>query len=210
MFFSPCSSPDQRSKPHYIPFLFLIPGYMWWECECSSWSGIVGGRCACGAKHCSARMYLPREWRVQRSAAGWNCVCVSLAVGEICMCTASLAEGGVFKELVMLNRCVCSTRPYTWGLSSLSVSTNSYRVGTSWFALCQPFQHAREWEEGNPPQMGPVQCTTGKSIQTLSGVAQRQGAQQLKGYEFYSLPVFLFLAYLFSWFYSVVLKQLFS
>lgn len=31
---------------------------MWWRCECSNWSGIVDGRCACGARHCSERVYL--------------------------------------------------------------------------------------------------------------------------------------------------------
>lgn len=40
------------------------------------------------------------------------CVCISPATGDIHICTMSLAEGGVFKELVMLDRHVCSSGPH--------------------------------------------------------------------------------------------------
>lgn len=87
---------------------------MWWRCECSNWSGIVDGRCACGARHCSERVYLSGGGG-SRGQLLAETVRVSPTTGEICVCTASLAKGGVFKEFVMLNRCVCSTGPYTWG-----------------------------------------------------------------------------------------------
>lgn len=75
--------------------------------------------------------------------------------------------------------------------------------------LMKDIMCARAGEEEKSPWMRPTQRTAGKFTKALSSATQMQGAQHLQGHKFYLLPVSLSLSYLYSWSYSVILKQLF-